>query len=177
MQLQDLSTISSRKRKPRSTTRLLNLTGCELRPSKFVANYLSDQRLLWQRLSTGDSALYALPRFMATGNTIYFKVNLPTSLDGAIDDLTGDWIDLNTASGPGMNSQVDSYINAEPHNAPTGIVFTDFADLQPGFVQDIYLATTPRIMSIRSISPTAPRRRTARSPAARARSSTTRASP
>jgi hypothetical protein len=81
---------------------------------------------------------------MATGDTIWFQINLPDSVQGAIDDLTGQFITLAAASGPGMNSMVDSYINSEPRNAPTGIVFTDFADLQPNFVQDIY-SHNPRI--------------------------------
>jgi Ca2+-binding RTX toxin-like protein len=117
-----------------------NLAG-QNAPATFTANYLSANHPSGL-IST--SASYPLPIEMATGDTVWFNVNLPTSLDGAIADLTGQWITLDAATGPGMNAKVDDYLNSEPRNAPTGIVFTDFADLHPNLIQDIY-SHNPRI--------------------------------
>src|SRR5262249_12136783 len=93
-------------------------------PGTFTANYLSANHLVGL---VSTSASYPLPIEMATGDTVWFNLNLPpTSLGDAIADLDGQFITLDATSGPGMNSMVDDYINTEPLNAPTGIVFTDF---------------------------------------------------
>jgi hypothetical protein len=95
-------------------------------PTTFAVNYLSTNRP-----QDIFSSPYALPRFMATGSGIQIQINLPTSLDGAIDDLTGNLVSLDVVNGPGMNRLAEDFINQEaPINctpAPLGIVFTDFA--------------------------------------------------
>lgn len=104
-------------------------------PITFAVNYLSTNK-------AGDifSSHYALPRFMATGSGVELQIHLPTSVDDAIDDLTGNFITLDTVSGPGMNSRTEDYINSLPPinctPAPLGIVFTDFAPAS--LIQAIY---------------------------------------
>jgi hypothetical protein len=104
-------------------------------PTTFAVNFLSTNRP-----QDIFSSHFALPRFMATGSGTEFQIHLPTSIDDAIEDLTGNFITFDTVNVPGMNSFAEDFINQEaPINctpAPLGIVFTDFAPVS--LIQAIY---------------------------------------
>ncbi len=63
-----------------------NQPGAATGTTTFAVNYLSanDPTGIF---STSPS--YAYPEIMATGSGVYLQINLPTSIDGVIDDLTG----------------------------------------------------------------------------------------